>query len=136
MATVEHRRLRAAWVATLLLLMGLLASGIDGRPAGLQAAERAVSALPAVTTVAGPADPVGTTIPRQDARALVPGSWSPGSWSPGHPTTFVLAAAAVALALPRFGRWWRTTRRGSRPDSPAEHQTARGPPPPARPVPR
>ncbi len=127
-ATLEHRRLRAAWVATLLLLTGLLACGVGGRPAGMQAAERA---LPAVTAVAAPVGPAETTTPRQDARALVT-----GPWSSGHPTTFVLAAAAVALALPRFGRWWRTTRRSSHPDGPAGLHTARGPPRPSCPLPR
>ncbi|WP_041939024.1 MULTISPECIES: hypothetical protein [Frankia] len=128
MATLEHRRLRAAWVAPLLLLTGLLTSGVGGRPAGLQAAERA---LPAVTAVAVPVGPAETTSPRQDARALVT-----GPWSAGHPSTFVLAAAAVALALPRFGRWRRTMRRSGRPDGPAERRTARGPPRPSRPLSR
>ncbi|KQC36403.1 hypothetical protein [Frankia sp. ACN1ag] len=130
MATLQHRRLRAAWVA--LLLLGLIAAsgvgGVGGRPARLQAAERA---LPAVTAVAVSIGPGETTTPRQDARILVT-----GPWSPGHPTTFVLAAAAVALALPRFGRWRCMAHRGRRCDGPAEHQAARGPPRPSRPLPR
>ncbi|MCM3922573.1 hypothetical protein ND748_13005, partial [Frankia sp. AiPs1] len=116
MTARQHRRLRAAWVAMLLLAafiaVGVGADGVGGRP-HLQVAERV---LPAVTAVAVPVGPGETTTPRQDARTLVP-----GPWSPGHPTIFVLAAA-VALALPGFGRWRCVAHRGRRCAGPAERQ--------------
>ncbi|EIV93398.1 hypothetical protein [Frankia sp. QA3] len=123
MTTLPRRRLRAGWVASLLLLIGLVGAsgGAGGRAAGLHVVE---GALPTATAFAVPVGSDETTTPRPDARTLLA-----GPWSPGHPTAFVLASGAVALVLPLLVRWRRPARRAGRADACAGALAARGPPP-------
>ncbi|SNQ46851.1 conserved hypothetical protein [Frankia canadensis] len=127
MAISAHRRVRPVWVATLLLLIGL----VGGPPgAGGQGATHLVErALPAAVAAVAPVGPAESASVRPDARTLLA-----GSWSPTQPGPFALAATAAALALPLVARRRRITRRAGRPGEEGRFQAARGPPPvlPAR----
>ncbi|WP_261571237.1 hypothetical protein [Frankia gtarii] len=122
MVTLPRRRLHAGWVASLLLLIGLVGAsgGVGGRPADLQVVG---GLLPTVTAFTVPAGSGETTTPRPNARTLLA-----GPWSPGHSTAFVLASGAATLGLSLFVRWRRPARGAGRPDACAGALAARGPP--------
>ncbi len=122
MATFDRRRVRAVWVASLLLLIGL----VGGPPgtSGTAPAHPGDRALPVAAAIAVPIGPTDATAVRMDGRGL-----AAASWLPGQPGGYALAAGLAALVLGQL-IWWRRVERGSaRPRGQVTGCTARAPPP-------
>ncbi|MCL9793875.1 hypothetical protein [Frankia sp. AgKG'84/4] len=122
MTTFDRRRVRAVWVASLLLLIGL----VGGPPGtnGTAPAHPGDRALPVAVAIAVPIGATEATAVRIDGRGV-----AAASLLPGQPGGYALAVGLAALVLGQL-IWWRRVERGSgQPCGQVTGCAARAPPP-------